>query len=78
MRNIKGGWNNFQEVYPDNGDMNFLQVMRELRDVGFEGMVMPDHVPHHKDPLANSQSFAFCYGYIKGLIQILAEESGTI
>ena len=48
LRNIKGGWNNFQEVYPDNGDMNFLQVVRELREVGFDGMVMPDHVPHHQ------------------------------
>ncbi len=23
LRNIKGGFNNFQEVYPDNGEMNF-------------------------------------------------------
>lgn len=75
LRNIKGGWNNFQEVYPDNGDMNFLQVVRELREVGFDGMVMPDHVPHHHDPLANWQSFAFCYGYIKGLIQAVTEEA---
>ena len=77
LRNIKGGWNNFQEVYPDNGDMNFLQVVRELREVGFDGMVMPDHVPHHNDPLANWQSFAFCYGYIKGLIQAVTEEAAV-
>jgi mannonate dehydratase len=38
LRNIKGGWNNFQEVYPDNGDMNFLHVVRALRDVGYDGM----------------------------------------
>ena len=75
LRNIKGGWGNFQEVYPDNGDMNFLQVVRELREVGFDGMVMPDHVPYHKDPVANWQSFAFCYGYIKGLIQAVTEEA---
>jgi mannonate dehydratase len=75
LRNIKGGWNNFQEVYPDNGDMNFLQVVRELRDVGFDGMVMPDHVPHHENKEANWQSFAFCYGYIKGLIQAVTEEA---
>ena len=77
LRNIKGGWNNFQEVYPDNGDMNFLQVVRELREVGFDGMVMPDHVQHHHDPLANWQSFAFCYGYIKGLIQAVTEEAAV-
>lgn len=77
LRNIKGGLGNFQEVYPDNGDMNFLQVVRELRDVGFDGMVMPDHVPYHKDAGANWQSFAFTYGYIKGLIQAVTEEAET-
>jgi mannonate dehydratase len=43
LRNIKGGWGYFEEVYPDNGDMNFVEVMRTLRDVGYDGMVMPDH-----------------------------------
>jgi mannonate dehydratase len=74
LRNIKGGFNNFQEVYPDNGEMNFLHVVRALRDVGFAGMVMPDHVPHHHDGAANLQAFSFCYGYIKGLIQAVTDE----
>ena len=74
LRNIKGGWNNFQEVYPDNGDMNFLHVVRALRDVGFDGMVMPDHVPTHPDPGSGSQAFSFCYGYIKGLLLAVADE----
>lgn len=75
LRNIKGGWNNFQEVYPDNGDMNFLHVVRALRDVGFSGMVMPDHVPHHADHAADLQAFSFCYGYIKGLLQTVTDEA---
>ena len=74
LRNIKGGWNNFQEVYPDNGDMNFLHVMRALRDVGFSGMVMPDHVPHHDDPASMPQAFAFAYGYIIALLQAVSDE----
>lgn len=74
LRNIKGSFNNFQEVYPDNGEMNFVQVVRALRDVGYSGMVMPDHVPHHHDPAASLQAFSFCYGYIKGLLQTVSEE----
>jgi len=74
LRNIKGGFNNFQEVYPDNGDMNFLHVVRALRDVGFDGMVMPDHVPHHADAAGDLQAFSFCYGYIKALLQTAADE----
>ncbi|WP_028665735.1 mannonate dehydratase [Runella zeae] len=74
LRNIKGGWNNFQEVYPDNGDMNFVQVIRALRDVGYSGMVMPDHVPTHPDPNSSLQAFSFCYGYIKGLLQTVSAD----
>lgn len=69
MRNIRGGWNNFQEVYPDNGDMDFVQAVRALRDVGYSGMLMPDHVPEHNHPDSDSQARAFAFGYIKALIQ---------
>lgn len=74
LRNIKGGWNDFQEVYPDNGDMDFLEILKALRDVDYDGMVMPDHVPHHEDPAAALQGHAFAFGYIKALMH--AVESG--
>ena len=74
LRNIKGGWNNFMEVYPDNGDMDFVQVIRALRDVGYDGMVMPDHIPRHEDPESGKQGHAFAFGYIKGVIQAVGSE----
>ena len=75
MRNIKGGWNHFQEVYPDNGDMDFVQVVRALRDVDYDGMVMPDHTPHHEDPASSLQGHAFSFGYNIALIQAVASEA---
>jgi mannonate dehydratase len=75
LRNIKGGWNNFQEVYPDNGDMNFAEIIRELRDVAYDGMVMPDHIPHHDDPASGLQGHAFAFGYIKALIDVIGSEA---
>jgi mannonate dehydratase len=69
LRNIKGGWNDFQEVYPDNGDMDFLAVLRTLKDVGYTGMLMPDHVPAHPDAGAGDQAFAFAYGHTKAMLQ---------
>ncbi len=74
LRNIKGGWGHFQEVYPDNGDMDFVAVMRTLRDVGYDGMVMPDHVPSHPAEGARDQAFAYCYGYINALMQVIRTE----
>ena len=68
LRNIKGGWDNFQEVYPDNGDLDFFQILKLLKDLEYPYMVMPDHVPHHHDPASGLQAFSFAYGYIKGLL----------
>ena len=75
LRNIKGGWNNFMEVYPDNGDMDFLEILRALRDVGYEGMIMPDHIPRHEDPASGLQGHAFAFGYNKALLQVVENES---
>ena len=74
LRNIIGGWNNFQEVYPDNGDMDFAQIIRALKDVGYDGMVMPDHIPHHEDPASGLQGRAFAFGYIKAIIDAIGKE----
>ena len=34
LRNIKGGFGDFVEVFPDDGDVDMLQVLRTLREVG--------------------------------------------
>jgi mannonate dehydratase len=69
FRNIRGRRDSFQEVFPDEGDMDMAAVMRTLKQVGYAGMVMPDHMPRHEDDPRQDQAFAFGYGYIKALIQ---------
>ena len=69
FRNIRGHRDDFQEVFPDEGDMHMPDVMRTLRQVGYSYMVMPDHMPRHEDDPRQDQAFAFGYGYIKALIQ---------
>jgi mannonate dehydratase len=69
FRNIRGGRNDFQETFPDEGDVDMLAALRAYRDVGYEYMIMPDHVPRHESDKDSLQAFAFCYGYVRGLIQ---------
>ncbi len=69
FRNIRGRRDDFQEVYPDEGDIDFVKAMTVYRDVGYPYMMMPDHVPHHPDDKGGFQAFAFAYGYIRALIQ---------
>ncbi len=73
FRNIRGHRNDFVEVFPDEGDVDFVKAIRTYRDVGYQYMLMPDHVPVAKNDPDSLQSFAFCYGYIRGLIQSLYE-----
>jgi mannonate dehydratase len=75
FRNIKGHRDDFQEVYPDEGDMDMLQLALTLQEVGYEFMLMPDHVPSHPDDPQGLQAFAFAYGYIAGILQAVAAMS---
>ena len=69
FRNIRGHRNNFVEVFPDEGDIDFVKAIKVYKEIGYPYMVMPDHVPLAEADPSSLQSFAFCYGYIRGLIQ---------
>ncbi len=69
FRNIRGHRNDFVEVFPDEGDVNFVQAIQVYREVGYPYLLMPDHVPVAPNDPNGLQSFAFAYGYIRALIQ---------
>ena len=48
FRNIRGGFLQFQETFIDDGDVDMLKAMRVYKEVGFDGMMMPDHVPRDR------------------------------
>ena len=73
FRNIRGHRDEFVEVYPDEGDVNLVKALEVYQEVGYPYMLMPDHVPVAPDDPHGLQSFAFCYGYIQGLIQSLQQ-----
>jgi mannonate dehydratase len=75
FRNIRGHRNDFVEVYPDEGDVDLVKAIRVYREVGYPYMLMPDHVPVAENDPNGLQSFAFCYGYIRGLIQSLESDA---
>jgi mannonate dehydratase len=74
FRNIKGGFLNFQETFPDDGDVDMIQAMHVYKEVGYDGMIMPDHVPHIEGDQRGAQAFAFAFGYIQALIQMVNRE----
>ena len=51
-----------------------LKAMRVYKEVGYDGMMMPDHVPHVDGDAGQFQGFAFAFGYIKALIAAVNAE----
>ena len=73
FRNIRGGRNNFvAEMFPDEGDVDFVKMLKVYREVGYEDLLMPDHspvVPGESGDQSQRENFPFEFGYIRGLIQ---------
>jgi mannonate dehydratase len=74
FRNIKGGLLNFQETFPDDGDVDMLQALRVYKEVGYDGMIMPDHAPEIEGDANKAQAFAYAFGYIQALLQVVNGE----
>src|SRR3954466_7790354 len=69
FRNIRGHRDDFMEVFPDEGDVDFVKALQTYKEVGYPYMMMPDHVPQASDDPAGLQSFAYCYCYIRAMMQ---------
>jgi mannonate dehydratase len=71
FRNIRGRRLDFMEVFPDEGSMDMARSLAAYREVGYPYMLMPDHVPEIDGRDPSGTAFAFCYGYIRGLMDAL-------
>jgi mannonate dehydratase len=69
FRNIHGRFLDFQETFPDAGSVDMVRALKVYQEVGYDGMLMPDHVPIIEGDPGGRQAFAFAYGYIRGLMQ---------
>ena len=75
FRDVEGKATDFRETFQDNGRTDMAQAMRAYRDIGFQGVIRPDHVPlvEGADRSAADEGYAmkgrlFAVGYMKGLL----------
>ena len=72
FRDVRGTAENFVETFHDEGKTDMLACMKAYKDIGFEGVLRPDHVPtmegdNNDNPAYSSVGRLFAIGYIKGL-----------
>ena len=73
FRNIRGGRLSFMETFPEDGDMDMWRSLKTYAEIGYRYMIMPDHVPRVSGRDPEGVGFAFCFGYIAGLLQALED-----
>src|SRR5262245_24005304 len=74
FRNVDAPLPHFVETFVDDGYQDMYVVMRTLQEVGFKGVVIPDHIPRMADdPRLGT---AFTIGYMKALLKRAREEIG--
>jgi mannonate dehydratase len=72
FRNVVGTVPRYREVFPDQGDGDMVANLKALKEVGFEGYIVPDHhfgLAGDSDWMRSSR--AWQVGYIRGLMQAL-------
>jgi len=74
FRNILGKRLDFMEVFPDEGSIDMLKALKTYQEVGYEYMLMPDHVPNISGENSSGVAFAYCYGYITAALQGINEK----
>ncbi len=72
LRDVRGTPEKFVETFHDNGPTDMLACMRAYREIGFDGVYRPDHVPtmegdSNEDAGYSSIGRLFAIGYLKGL-----------
>jgi len=72
FRDVRGTPERFEETWHDDGKTDMLACMKAYRDIGFEGVMRPDHVPtvegdSNADAGYSSFGRLYAIGYIRGL-----------
>lgn len=74
FRNVDAPLPHFVETFIDDGYADMYQIMKVLQEVGFRGVVIPDHIPQMADdPRLGT---AYTIGYMRALQRRAEEEVG--
>ena len=75
FRDVAGSMPRFHETFVDDGNFDTQESVRALHEVGYDGAVIPDHVPEMVgDDDWRHRARSFTVGYIRGVIDTVGDE----
>lgn len=74
LRDVRGTVENYTETWHDDGPTDLRACLQAYHDIGFEGVLRPDHVPtvagdDNGRPGYSPYGRLFALGYIRGLLE---------
>ena len=69
FRNVSSPMPSFEETFPDDGYMDMAEVMAALRRVGFDGLIIPDHIPQLVNDAESRSGLAYCISYMRAALR---------
>lgn len=80
MRDVRGTAQAFHETWHDDGPTDLLACLAAYREVGFDGVLRPDHVPTVEGDSNDRPGYSpygrlFAIGYLKGLREAAGRDS---
>ena len=77
FRNVTSPLPRFAETFLEDGYLDMYQVMKVLREVRYDGPMVPDHIPELVgDPGIRRAGTAYCIAYMRALLRRANEEVG--
>ncbi|MDA1190552.1 MAG: mannonate dehydratase [Candidatus Poribacteria bacterium] len=71
FRNVVGKVPNYREVFIDEGDVDMYDALTAYKEVGYDGVLIPDHTPRTKCSAPWHAGMAYALGYIKATMRAL-------
>jgi len=78
FRNISAPLSRYAETFVDNSYVDMYAVMKALVEVGFDGSMIPDHIPVFVEDAGKWAHRAYTIGYTRARLQRAVAEKGRL
>jgi mannonate dehydratase len=67
----RGDWEHYDEMRFDLGQVDMVDVLKTLKEVGYDGVLLPHEYPAFAGPCGQERSHAWTIGYLRAMLQAL-------
>lgn len=74
FRNVHGKVPHYQETFVDDGDIDMLRALKQLRNLDYHGVLIPDHTPQMDCAAPWHSGMAYALGFMRAALRAIDAE----